>query len=129
MATFDVDTLSITKGSDTYYLDAKSVIVCDSEEDFPATGVAGKIYVAEDSNAVYRWDNTLSEYVSIADTNVMTGATASTAGTKGLVPAPAAGKDVQYLKGDGTWDSPALSELGFSVVNGKVCVTYQKEVE
>lgn len=60
---------------------------------------------------------------------VFRGATSSAAGANGLVPAPTAGKQIQYLKGDGTWDSPALSELGFSVVNGKVCVTYQKEVE
>lgn len=38
----------------------------------------------------------------------MTGATASTAGTHGLVPAPAAGDDTKFLGGDGTWkDVPA----------------------
>ena len=38
----------------------------------------------------------------------MTGATASTAGTHGLVPAPAAGDDTKFLGGDGTWkDIPA----------------------
>ena len=36
----------------------------------------------------------------------MTGATSSTAGTHGLVPAPAAGKQTQYLRGDGTWATP-----------------------
>lgn len=40
---------------------------------------------------------------SMAD---MTGATASTAGTHGLVPAPAAGKQDSYLRGDGTWQLP-----------------------
>lgn len=34
---------------------------------------------------------------------VMTGATASTAGTQGSAPAPAAGDQNKYLKGDGTW--------------------------
>ena len=33
----------------------------------------------------------------------MKGATASAAGTQGLVPAPAAGGQEKYLKGDGTW--------------------------
>lgn len=33
----------------------------------------------------------------------MTGAGASTAGAKGLVPAPAAGDDTKFLRGDGTW--------------------------
>lgn len=38
--------------------------------------------------------------VSVAD---MTGATSSAAGTHGLVPAPAAGKQSSFLRGDGTW--------------------------
>ena len=36
----------------------------------------------------------------------MTGATASAAGTAGLVPAPAAGKQTAFLRGDGTWVVP-----------------------
>jgi len=36
----------------------------------------------------------------------MTAATASAAGTGGLVPAPAAGKQSSYLRGDGTWAVP-----------------------
>lgn len=35
--------------------------------------------------------------------NAMVGATAGTGGTKGLVPAPAAGDEAKYLRGDGTW--------------------------
>lgn len=35
----------------------------------------------------------------------MIGATASTAGTHGLAPAPAAGDQDKYLKGDGTWST------------------------
>lgn len=36
----------------------------------------------------------------------MTGATASAAGARGLVPAPAAGKQTSFLRGDGTWVVP-----------------------
>lgn len=36
----------------------------------------------------------------------MTGATASAAGKSGLVPAPAAGNQGKFLKGDGTWATP-----------------------
>lgn len=36
----------------------------------------------------------------------MTGASASTAGTHGLVPAPAAGAQAKFLRGDGTWQTP-----------------------
>ena len=35
--------------------------------------------------------------------NAMVGATSGTAGSAGYVPAPAAGDDVKYLKGDGSW--------------------------
>ena len=91
------------------------------------TGVTGKIYVSKDTNKIYRFEN--NSYSEIANTDVMTGATSSAAGTKGLVPVPDAGKNVQYLKGDGTWDSPSLSELGLSVVDGKIVVTFQKEVD
>lgn len=40
----------------------------------------------------------------------MKGATGSAAGTHGLVPAPAAGKNVQFLRGDGTWATPANTD-------------------
>ena len=36
----------------------------------------------------------------------MKGASATAAGTHGLVPAPAAGKQGQFLRGDGTWATP-----------------------
>lgn len=38
--------------------------------------------------------------------SAMTGATAEAAGTTGLVPAPEAGKQDSFLKGDGTWATP-----------------------
>lgn len=39
--------------------------------------------------------------------DTMVGATSAKAGTRGLVPAPAAGESEKYLKGDGTWGSPS----------------------
>lgn len=36
----------------------------------------------------------------------MTGATSSAAGTHGMVPAPAAGAQAKFLRGDGTWQTP-----------------------
>lgn len=46
--------------------------------------------------------------ISATDTTYsnFTGATASTAGTRGLVPAPAAGDQGKCLMGDGTWGEP-----------------------
>ena len=43
----------------------------------------------------------------------MVGATASEAGAAGLVPAPAAGKQASFLRGDGTWQDIAVHEPGF----------------
>ena len=39
------------------------------------------------------------------------GATASNDGEKGMVPKPNAGDNVKFLKGDGTWANPTLSEI------------------
>ena len=41
----------------------------------------------------------------------MTGATASTDGASGLVPAPTAGDQAKFLKGDGTWAAPPEANL------------------
>jgi hypothetical protein len=40
----------------------------------------------------------------------MTGATADAAGTSGLVPAPVAGEQDKYLRGDGVWAAPLSDE-------------------
>ena len=41
----------------------------------------------------------------VASINTMTGAGASAAGSKGLVPAPASGDNEKFLRGDGTWQT------------------------
>lgn len=52
------------------------------------------------------------------DTNTtyanMTAATASAAGAAGLVPAPAAGKQTSFLRGDGTWVVPTNTTYGLA---------------
>ena len=54
-----------------------------------------------DGNGVPAWRDDAAGS-SYAD---MTGATSNTAGTHGLVPAPAAGKQNSFLKGDGSWST------------------------
>ena len=54
-----------------------------------------------------KWVNKTSEEIQI---EVMTGATADTVGTSGLVPAPAAGEQDKYLRGDGMWAAPLSDE-------------------
>ena len=48
----------------------------------------------------------------------MKGATSSTAGTAGLVPAPAAGKQTSFLRGDGTWVIPTDTNTTYSAGTG-----------
>ncbi len=54
-------------------------------------GTATDIFCEKNTNTTY---------------NDMTAATASAAGKAGLVPAPAAGAQAKYLRGDGTWQTP-----------------------
>ena len=54
-----------------------------------------------------KWVNKTPEEIQI---EVMTGATADTVGTSGLVPAPAAGEQNKYLRGDGMWAAPLSDE-------------------
>lgn len=62
--------------------------------------------------------------------DVMTAATASAAGTQGLVPAPAAGKQTAFLRGDGTWVVPTnttysvatASKLGLVKSGGDITI-------
>ena len=51
----------------------------------------------------------LSIATATAMLNAMVGATSGVAGTKGMVPAPAAGQVSSLLKGDGTWGTLATS--------------------
>ena len=56
-------------------------------------------------NASGTYDQVYLETVKeqVVDLDVMTGATASADGEEGLVPAPAAGEEEYFLRGDGTW--------------------------
>lgn len=51
--------------------------------------------------------------------NTFVGATSAAPGSKGLVPAPAAGDDTKYLKGDGSWATivPSLVEMSYGESN------------
>lgn len=67
-------------------------------------------YLAANRTYTFRYNGTQYELVGDIDTNTtysdMKAATASAAGTHGLVPAPAAGAQGKYLRGDGTWQTP-----------------------
>lgn len=69
---------------------------------FTSTEKKYPVQVEEDGKAFVEvpWTDTNTTYTN------MSGATSSTAGKSGLVPAPAAGAQGKYLKGDGTWNTP-----------------------
>lgn len=59
-------------------------------------------------------NGTWVEVYPVVDTSKQvdfTGATSSAAGKKGSVPAPAAGKNEAFLKGDGTWSNVVSGTL------------------
>lgn len=60
------------------------------------------LYMAANSSSAADW----KQINNVAPAQ-MTGATSSTAGTSGVVPAPAAGDDTKFLSGDGTWKTTA----------------------
>lgn len=60
-------------------------------------------------------DNVSVVSSGVANISTMTGAGASAAGAKGLVPAPASGDNEKYLRGDGTWATPSGGGGGSSI--------------
>lgn len=86
-----------------------------STESFTYVGSEGPYYTASEVDTLLGGkQNTLTagsniqingDTISATDTtySVMSGASAGSAGTSGLVPAPAAGDQNKALKGDGTW--------------------------
>ena len=60
-------------------------------------------------NSVTLSGNKTAADLSLATNATMTGAGSSTAGAKGLVPAPAAGDNTKFLRGDGTWQAGSVT--------------------
>ena len=74
-----------------------SVVTAVAKEDITALGIPG-----QDTNTTY---------------SVFKAASASAAGGSGLVPAPAAGKQVSFLRGDGSWVVPTDTNTWRGIVN------------
>ena len=95
--TVNSDVPSGAKFTDTVY----SHPTTSGNKHIPSGGSSGQILRwSADGTAVWGADNN----TIYSD---MKGATTSAAGKAGLVPAPAAGKQGQFLRGDGTWATPA----------------------
>jgi hypothetical protein len=70
------------------------------------TFVAGSNRVTVSQNA-----QDISIDVTTANLAVFGGATASVAGTKGIVPQPSPGDNTKFLRGDGAWVAPAVTTM------------------
>lgn len=77
----------------------------------PAGGSSGKILRWSADGTATWGDDKDTTY------DAMTAATASAAGKAGLVPAPAAGAQAKYLRGDGTWQTPTNTTYGVATQN------------
>lgn len=71
----------------------------NGENHIPKDGKSGQILLWASSGKA-KWGANPASYSNFK------GATSSAAGSTGLVPAPAAGKQTSYLRGDGTWQVP-----------------------
>ena len=87
---------------------------------------------------MYMYDGTYWVWITHgADNNTtysnMTAATSNTAGKAGLVPAPAAGAQGKYLRGDGTWQTPPDTNTTYSVAtqsaNGLLSASDKKKLD
>jgi hypothetical protein len=98
-----------------YYYDGKFYTTSAHTTEIPAE--TGKIYVDITTSTSYRWGG--SSYISITNPiDVFTGATSSTAGVAGIVPAPAAGDEVKFLRGDATWQTINIPSQDAYVLSG-----------
>ena len=88
----------------------------------PAGGAAGQI-LAWASDGTAQWqaekDTTYGDFK---------GASASTAGSRGLVPAPAMGAATRYLRSDGTWQVPPYPTIDSAISSTSVNPVQNKAV-
>lgn len=131
-------TIATSVPSGAVFTDTNTKVTSSSNHYLPATASGGDIS-ASASGATAAWSIDVVKGVTLQtdgkghvtglsvtsgkipanpDTNTtygnMTAATASAAGKAGLVPAPAAGKQTSFLRGDGTWVIPTNTTYAFS---------------
>lgn len=106
--TVSADVPSGAKFTDTVYTHPTT----SGNKHIPSGGSAGQILRwSANGTAVWGADNNTTY-------SNMTAATSSAAGKAGLVPAPAAGKQTSFLRGDGTWVVPTDTTYSTFVKSG-----------
>ena len=107
-----VDTYTITYTNGT----TSTFTVTNGQDGTGAGDMLKSVYDTNNNGVVdnsEKLDGHPASYFAVDQT--MTGATSSVAGAKGLVPAPAAGDQDKFLKGDGTWAN--LGNMGHTIWN------------
>lgn len=98
-----------------------NAVFTDTVYTHPTTAGNKHIPAGGSSGQILRWSAS-GTAVWGADNNTtygnMKGATASAAGTAGLVPAPAAGHQSKFLRGDGTWSDGPVGPVGATGATG-----------
>lgn len=86
----------------------------------------------DNDGLLYFWQQIKTKFATASHTHTaMTGASASAAGKVGFVPAPAKGQQGVFLRGDGTWASPADTTYGpaTSSANGLMSSTDKAKLD
>lgn len=85
---------------------------------------AGDSTQSASSNAVGTYtDSAKTAIKNMLGITAMTGATSSAAGTAGLIPAPSAGDEGKFLKGDGTWGTVGSSGSSVTPISFSIATT------
>lgn len=111
---------ALIESGTTYSLSSATNASVADNADIKLTSGAGTITTVElvkGSNITL--DTSIADKISISSTDTtystFTGADGVSAGTSGLVPGPAATDNIKFLKGDGTWATPATSSANWVV--------------
>lgn len=107
--TFSCDDVTGTSAVKINVIKASSntLVVTSEEFDILDAGKVDKQQNVSDAGKVLGIgnDGVVTPVVPAAEVNDMTGATSSTAGAHGLAPAPSAGDQNKFLRGDGSWQN------------------------
>ena len=130
-----INTINVTNTNKPAQIYVEAYSDEEADPDDPTSFFTGIIYndgvldvTQEDPNALneltvhFRDD---SKVLTLPEAEEMTGATASTDGTAGIVPAPLAGEQAKFLRGDGIWAKVKTGDKyragdGITILSGEV---------